>query len=247
MSWLFSQALVEEFSAGTCSDGEPSAQLNVMPTRLKFWHNDKTIDCSDLSRFGLTCRVLTADRGSALLMSYLAASPARTFPKPGAELESRARVQAYGDRWPGSLAKYDPATSTWKTALDLLPEDLNAYLGTWPRWGLMLDGEFWALTTPALHTSENESGFWPTPTAIKRNGGAALCKWGGARAREKLRTMVSQRELNGPLGTEFPSWLMGWPIGWSSLEPLETARFQEWQQQHGACSSDRNPLEETHD
>jgi hypothetical protein len=36
MSWLFSQALVEEYSAGTCLDGEQSAQLNVMPTPLRF-------------------------------------------------------------------------------------------------------------------------------------------------------------------------------------------------------------------
>ncbi len=33
MSWLFSQALVAEYSAANCSDGEPSAQLNVMPTQ----------------------------------------------------------------------------------------------------------------------------------------------------------------------------------------------------------------------
>ena len=32
MSWLFSQALVEEYSDGSCSDGEPSVQLSVMPT-----------------------------------------------------------------------------------------------------------------------------------------------------------------------------------------------------------------------
>ena len=39
MSWLFSQALVEEYSAVTCSDGEPCAQLNVMPTPQPFWRN----------------------------------------------------------------------------------------------------------------------------------------------------------------------------------------------------------------
>src|SRR5687768_17477186 len=55
MSWLFSQALVEEYSAASCSDGEQSAQLNVMPTQHKFWRNDKTMEFSRLSQFGLTC------------------------------------------------------------------------------------------------------------------------------------------------------------------------------------------------
>jgi DNA (cytosine-5)-methyltransferase 1 len=59
MSWLFSQALVEECSAGICLAGEQSAQLSVMPTQHKFWHKDKTIEPSDHSRFGLTSRVLT--------------------------------------------------------------------------------------------------------------------------------------------------------------------------------------------
>jgi hypothetical protein len=31
-------------------------------------------------------------------------------------------------------------------------------------------------------------------------------------------------------------WLMGWPIGWTDLKPLETAKFRQWLDQHGnAC------------
>jgi hypothetical protein len=55
MSWLFSQALGAEYSEATCSAGVPSAQLNVMPTQHPFWRNDKMMDASSLSRFGLTC------------------------------------------------------------------------------------------------------------------------------------------------------------------------------------------------
>lgn len=28
-------------------------------------------------------------------------------------------------------------------------------------------------------------------------------------------------------------WLMGWPIGWTALEPLETAKFRQWCASHG--------------
>ncbi len=46
--------LVEEYSEGNYSDGEQFAQLSVMPTPHKFWRNDKTMEFSNLSRFGMT-------------------------------------------------------------------------------------------------------------------------------------------------------------------------------------------------
>ena len=52
MSWLFSQALVEAFSEENSSAGKPCAQLNVMPTQHKFLRNGKTMDASNLSRYG---------------------------------------------------------------------------------------------------------------------------------------------------------------------------------------------------
>ena len=34
------------------------------------------------------------------------------------------------------------------------------------------------------------------------------------------------------LNPNWVEWLMGWPIGQTALKPLETDKFQEWQQQH---------------
>lgn len=87
MSWLFSQALVAAFSGASSSDGEPCAPLSVMPTPHKFWRNDKTMECSTLSRFGLMCAVLTEDHGAALLTSFLEASHARTSAAQAEALE----------------------------------------------------------------------------------------------------------------------------------------------------------------
>ena len=39
----------------------------------------------------------------------------------------------------------------------------------------------------------------------------------------------------GRLNPEFVEWLMGWPIGHTGLEPVETDRLQEWRQQHSPC------------
>lgn len=63
---------------------------------------------------------------------------------------------------------------------------------------------------------------WPTPTAITNTGGAALCKWGGTRSREKLRGAVGDTVLNGALNPAFPSWLMGYAIEWENCADLVT-------------------------
>jgi len=41
------------------------------------------------------------------------------------------------------------------------------------------------------------------------------------------------QESGGQLNPTWVEWLMGWPIGWTDLKPLATARYREWLQQHG--------------
>ena len=42
-----------------------------------------------------------------------------------------------------------------------------------------------------------------------------------------------ENPTGGQLNPNWVEWLMGWPIGWTDLKPLETDRFQSWLQQHG--------------
>lgn len=300
MSWLFSRALVEEFSAATSWDGAPSAPLSVMPTPHKFWRNDKTMEPSQLSRFGLTCAPLTESHGEALLMSYLEASRARTSASPARAMASTARDLAYGRKWLASWLKFDRDSSSWKTAQFSLLGDSASFSGTWPRWGLMLDGESYQLPTPELRICESASGLWlptpctvdtgsrinrsdsdgaalrptlgamarhdlwPTPTASlgtkggritprkSREGGALIeavsaRTWATATARDWRSGKASQvthernsrplsEQVGGLLNPDWVEWLMGWPIGWTALKPLETDRFHEWRQQHSPLS-----------
>ena len=85
MSWLFSQALVAEYSADTCLDGEQSAQSSGNPTQLAYLPPDRMTVFSRLSRFGMTFKPLTESRGEELLTSYLADFPARTSAPPEME------------------------------------------------------------------------------------------------------------------------------------------------------------------
>ena len=99
MSWLFSRALVAEYSAVTCSDGEPSAQLSLMPSPRPFLRSDKTTDFCPPSQFGLTLQPLTATRGEALLTWYRADFRAKTSVLPAAakaSTEHRADSGRFG-------------------------------------------------------------------------------------------------------------------------------------------------------
>ncbi len=40
-------------------------------------------------------------------------------------------------------------------------------------------------------------------------------------------------EAGGQLNPNWVEWLMGWPIGWTDLKPLETDKFRQWCEKHG--------------
>jgi hypothetical protein len=83
MSWLFSQALVEEYSEASSLDGAQSAQLSGSHTQLAYCAPDKMTAFSKLSQSGMTFKPLMGSHGEALLMSYLAAFHAKTSQQLG--------------------------------------------------------------------------------------------------------------------------------------------------------------------
>ena len=81
MSWLFSQALVVEYSEESCSDGKQSVQSNLIPTPEMFLSHGKMTDVSNLSRYGMMCEPLKESRGEVLLMLFLGGFRAKTSAK----------------------------------------------------------------------------------------------------------------------------------------------------------------------
>ena len=280
MSWHYSRALVAEYSAESCSGGEPSALLNGTPTPAAYYWPDKTTGHSRLSRFGMTSEPLTADRGEALLMLFLADSRARTSAQQEAAQDLTENEADSGAKWQGSFTKYDPATRSWKTRQFSLLGGLVEFSETWPRWGSMRNGECLERPIAERPTCESESGLWPTPTCggggqtlpegttptgktpegrkrtvcleryvqqVERkvwptptvamakgsSGGALTRKTGKSRENDRLDYAVEGDAKNGRLNPTWVEWLMGWPLGWTELQPLETGRFREWLQQHG--------------
>lgn len=235
MSWLFSQALVEEFSAATCSDGEPSAQLNVMPTPQPFSRRGKTTGFSHLSQSGLTYAPLTEPHGQALLMSFLAGFHAQTSAPQVKAPVSPETNQGSGSTWRESWLMFDPGTCSWRTPQCSLLGDSASFSGIWPRSGSMRNGVCSELPPLALGIDEIASGFLlPTPSGV--NGGrnnmmGRIDEWGGSS--NPLRGTAIGSMCLPP----FEELVMGWPIGWTELTPFETAKFHEWQQQHSIFSA----------
>jgi len=80
---------------------------------------------------------------------------------------------------------------------------------------------------------------WPTPCASASKGSspaALVRKDGKSRSNDRIDHAVMASD-GGQLNPEWVEWLMGWPIGHTALKPLETARYQEWLQQHGIFSN----------
>jgi len=134
---------------------------------------------SRLSRFGMTFKPLTASRGEAVLMSYLEAFPVKTFLWQEKAQESKESDLECGEKWLGWSAKFDPHTSTLRTAQCSLLEEEPELLQTLPRSGMTRSGMLWERQTLVRRIDETESGSWayksgltykpthnvPTPTA----------------------------------------------------------------------------------
>ena len=66
---------------------------------------------------------------------------------------------------------------------------------------------------------------WPTPCA----SGNTIQEWGGSN--NWVRKQIT--EVGGQLNPPWVEWLMGWPLGWTDLKPLEMDKSHCAPQQHG--------------
>ena len=251
MSWLFSQALVAEYSADTCSDGEPYAPSSGNPIQQAYCAPDKMTEFSRLSRFGMTFKPLTEDRGADLLTSYLAASRARTSAPPEKAPASTESAAVCGSTWRESSVRYCLDSSSWKTAHCLWEEALPWSSVILPRWGMTRNGVVYQHRMSERPINATASGLWPTPcktdgmigwseTVVKNRETTGLrpsgCKIGYQinYVRQTFPYVMKDGRYHPKLG----EWLNGWPLGWSQLQPLAMDKFREWRQQHSLCFLD---------
>jgi len=101
-----------------------------------------------------------------------------------------------------------------------------------------------------------ERQMWPTPTKAVGLGGPGNSGRDGG---DNLRTAVAKalptpnardwrsgkgrqdnghspqlpEVIGGQLNPTWVEWLMGWPLGWTDLQPLAMDKFRQWCEQHG--------------
>jgi hypothetical protein len=242
MSWLFSQVLVEEYLVDISSDGEPSAPLSGNNTQQAYCAPDKMTKFSRLSRFGMTYKPLTENLGEELLTLYLADFHAKTFQLQEKEMDLMEKDQECGEKCHGLLARFDQDSHLWRTVQCSLLEDLNESLQTLPQWGMTVGGELYLRQTLVRPIEEKESGYWPTPAARDYKGANSF-KTTSEKISQGKRShmgqlpnaimMEEQASIGGTLNPTWVEWLMGWPLGWTDLKPLEMDKSLYVQQQHG--------------
>lgn len=297
MSWLFLPELVEACSEASYSDGKQCVISNGSHTVSKFSKQESEMVCLTRHQSGMILEVsqsetTTADGLSEKSAKFAIASWLRQVSHVNRfqlqeSKEQKATPEICGQIPSESFARYDRDTRFWRMSQLCLPALMgisDEYSETWPRAGIMLDGELYRQPMWEYPISERGFGYWPTPAKqppgwknievvdkwgnhpqhanqrfYDRNTGRVVQKgleqvakmWPTPRA-EKVGGYSSQRfkptleqVANGGQPTQqtpkmhlnprWVEWLMGFPIGFSGLEPLEMHRFQQWWQQHGSC------------
>ena len=230
MSWLFSRVLVEEYLQENSLDGEQSALSNGNHIPQAYCAPDKMTDFFRLSQFGMTFKLLTDDLGKELSMSSVVDFHVKTLVRQEMAQELTENEAECGEKWQGSFVKWDRDLSLWKTHQCSLLGDLEPFLETWPQWGLMRDGECWEQRTLEQTIRGTEFGLsqkWPTPDASCGQRGTQP-NWtpkrkSGHHAQYTINQAVRDMEQSngGKLNPMWVEWLMGWPMGWTDLKPLE--------------------------
>lgn len=225
MSYTYLQEQGEESSVECFSDIPQSVLLRLNHTAEKSSCSDnETTSCLG-SQSGMTSEPLMGSLGEELSMLCVEDSLVKILVVQEAGKDLVESEADSGWRWQGSLAKYDRRLRLWKTRQCSLFEESTEFLETWPRWGLMHDGELFPLLMLEHDTSVKGFGSWPTPT--KSDGRIWVSKFVSLRNPEKSGMQPSEIH---PMLHEL---LMGWPIGWSALQPLVMDKFLLWQQAHG--------------
>lgn len=211
------QAQAVESSEVTCSDGEQSAQLSENPTPQAYLCSDRMTAFSRLSRYGMTFAPLTEGRGEDLLTWFLEGFRARPSLMPQLdETMQKTYGRRCGESWQMSLPHLS-MPRTYRQRQSTLLQRTSSRWVTKPEH-FPLARQTWAVTTKG-----SDIGYLHTPTTQGNYCAESMQKWPSCRAWVATFGVVTP---------EAQEWLMGWPIGWTELKPLEMDKWHAWHLSH---------------
>ena len=168
------------------------------------------------------------------------------------ELNKKGPMQTSGMIAGHPMLDYENPWITAQRDLLGLPQP---FMGPWPESGMTRDGVLYQLPPLVLRTSVGGGGVLPTPqtTDAEPGGGppnkrANTTRWGGVNSLGQMAKqglwptpraqsangkglhgqggVDLQTQVGGMLNPRWTEWLMGIPVGWTSLEPLATGSYQ---------------------
>lgn len=192
--------------------------------------SDKGTASSPPSLSGTTSARLTGDSGAALSTLSRVASLVSTSAAQGAARGSAASGVASGRKCSELSARYDLATHSWKTHLWLWDEVLQLSSVTLPKSGMTSGGMCWEVMKSAGPTTASDFGDWlPTPCASDNRDRGDVSNPCISRRQTIGKQIGLSMYFKGAPCPMCVERIMGWPMGWTGLQPLEMARIQEWQ------------------
>jgi hypothetical protein len=111
------------------------------------------------------CQQTLFDETELQLTPSVAASPAKTLAMLESALALKVKGLVCGESTGDLLARYDPASSSWRTSQACLVSGWEPFSETFPRSGMTLSGIAYQLAPSAPLTGGTGSGLLPTPRA----------------------------------------------------------------------------------
>ena len=222
-------------SDSLCQTLERSATWKGNSLPPASWQRALHKDLSTTPLSGLTCEPSMLDAGVDRWIASLADSPAKISPSPAAARESSKETEAgYGSNLPASFARFDPASSSWKTSAQSLFEESTPFSETWPRSGTMRSGCVFERQTWVPRTGGSGGSVWPTarsedaqscgnhPGAMDSPTGATA-QWatprtitGGAESGERKKELGRMTSGGGDLQSQSEQWPTPQARDWKS-------------------------------
>jgi hypothetical protein len=140
----------------------------------------------------------------------------------------------YGLSISGSLASYDPNTSSWKTSQLCLEGESTEFSGTWPQSGMVRNGKLYMRPILGCRIVENESLLLPTPT---RSFGVNARGWGlsqTGRLRYSQQTEDNAKRFGYRPPIALLEWMMGFPENHTAIELAASGMPLSPRQQNGS-------------
>ena len=158
------------------------------------------------------------NRGEELLTLYLAGFPAKPIPQ---RLLEKIQRTTFGRKCDESWQMSLPGTFLPKTSAELLSTKQQMTVNRW----VIKPKQFpYQRKTWVLTTFGKDFGYLHTPTTMANYCAPSMQKHAGCR---------TWKQVFGKVTPNHQEWLMGWPLGWTDLKPLEMDSFQSWQRHHG--------------